>query len=70
MTMCVPDSQFLSLYWRYILGICGDCQYVKDLTDDVADSIIIGGRDIYGFAFKTFKEKIDFVINKLLNDLK
>lgn len=64
-----PYSQFLSLYWRYVLGICGDTQYLQGLTDDVANSIKTGGRDIHNFAFKTLKDKLDFVIDKLLNDL-
>lgn len=64
-----PNSQFLSLYWRYVLGICGDTQYLRGLTDDVTDSIKLNRRDIHNFAFKTLKEKLDFVIDKLLNDL-
>lgn len=64
-----PYSQFLSLYWRYVLGICGDTQYLQGLSDDVANSIITGKCDTHCFAFKTFKEKLDFVIDKLLNDL-
>lgn len=64
-----PYSQFLSLYWRYVLAICGDTQYLQGLSDDVANSIITGRSDKHYFAFKTFKEKLDFVIDKLLNDL-
>lgn len=64
-----PDSQFLSLYWRYVLGICGDTQSLQGLADDVVDSIKLNRNDIHNFAFKTFKDKLNFVIDKLLNDL-
>lgn len=62
-------SQFLSLYWRYVLGICGDTNYLQGLNDDVAKAIKGHSNNIHNRPFSNLKEKLEFVIDKLLTDL-
>ena len=62
-------SQFLSLYWRYVLGICGDTNYLQGLNDDVAEAIKDHSNNIHNRPFSNLKEKLEFVIDKLLTDL-